>query len=306
MSTQIRQPAGAPTGGQFAGTVHAEPTLTLEQLADLDGMEMPYDPDDQYGAWMVEHEEKVAAASQIPADLSRLDRYDLDELRGQVQGRIDRARAELDSCAQERMVRRDWGDADAIAKIASDEAKAELELDAAMADLHRITDASVAGRMSVDDMTPAQREQVDATFRHAYEYGLAQVGGIALESTDEAEEFASYVVHELTRNDFDESSFEMSRLLKGFEAERAGILAARLAESPDEKSWAKRMARQGGLCAADLGTGRDARKQLAALSRFATRLQGEGFYLHTHVAGRGLTYELTGGRPAEHPERDAA
>ncbi len=188
MSTQTRQPAGTPAGGQFAGAVHAEPELTLEQLADLEGMERPYDPDDPYGAWVLEHEEKVAALTGIPADLSALDRYDLDELRTQVHARMDAARATLDACAAERQLIRDWGDQDRVAKVASDEARAELELEAASADLHRITEASVAGRMSVDDMTPAQREQVDATFRHAYEYGLAQVGGIALETADEAEE----------------------------------------------------------------------------------------------------------------------
>ena len=74
MSTQTRQPAGAPVGGQFTTHPKAEagltlpapdtrpgsednpavathPELTLEQIADVEGDEDPtFDPDDQYGA----------------------------------------------------------------------------------------------------------------------------------------------------------------------------------------------------------------------------------------------------------------
>ena len=156
-------------------------------------------------------------------------------------------------------------------------------------------------------MTAEQRALVDGTFRHAYEYGLAQVGGIALEDTDEAEQFASYAAHQLTRFDFDESALVMPRLLQAFEAERAGELAAGTTDSPQEREWAKRMGRDGGVSSADVSRpGVEGRKQVAALARFARRLELGGFYLQTSVSDRGLTYRLTGGRPKPEPSSGAA
>lgn len=305
-STPARQPAGTPAGGQFAATAHPEAGLTLEQLADLEGCEDPtFDPDDPYGAWMVEDGPAVADDG-VPADLSGLDRYELAELRTQVQGRLDVARREMEACAADRMQARDWGDQAWILRLNEAEDAASAAMEAALVDLHRISEASVAGRMSRDDMTPEQRDLFDATFRHAYEYGVARVGGIALETTDEAEEFAAYVTHQLTVNDFDEAGLELNRMLADFEAERAGLLAAHLAETPAEKTWAKRMAQRSGLCVDDVGAGWAGRKEAAALRRFADRLGHEGFYVRSEVTGRGLTFRLTGGRPRPRPEQGAA
>lgn len=305
MPTHARQPAGTPAGGQFAATAHPEAGLTLEQLADLEGCEDPtFDPDDPYGAWMVE--DAPATSGAVPDDLSGLDRYELAELRTQAQGRLDAARGHMESVSADRLHAQEWGDRLLLEQLDNAALAADDAMEHALADLHRISEAQVAGRMSRDDMTPEQRDLVDATFRHAYEYGIARVGGIALETTDEAEEFAAYVAHQLTVNDFDEAGLELNRMLADFEADRAGLLAARLAESLEEKTWAKRMAERSGLCVDDVGSGWAGRKQAAALRRFADRLGHEGFYVRSEVTGRGLAFRLTGGRPRPRPEQGAA
>lgn len=300
---QTRQPAGVPAGGQFAVTQHTEPDLTLEQLLDAyDGEDPFYDSDDPHHADLIQAEQAAAATTRIPTNLSDLDRYQLGDLRREVQARLDNARAAIAACEAARDHARDQDDPAAFVGPAQEEADALLEMDGALMDLHRVTEASTAGRMSSDDMTAEQRALVDATHRHAYDYGHAAAGGLVLADLDEAEEFASYVVHCLVRNDFDATSFELGRMLKDFDRERAGVLATRLAADSDQRDWVQQMASGSGA-----STERVRRGRAGALGSFARQLTDAGFYVERGTTTNGVTYRLTGGRPHPTPTvQDAA
>lgn len=287
MSIQNRQPAGLPTGGQFTTGPRQEPAFALDDVS-WGGEDPTFDPDDPHDAEAIGREmEAAAAGSQLPADLSGADRYELAALRGQVQERLDGARRTLDVAAN-------TGDVPAAEQ-------AERDMVAALADLNRVSEAALVGRMSRDVMTVEQREAFDGVFRHAYDFGVTNAGGLVLADLDEAEEFASYVAHQLTVQDFDVSSLHLPSMLKDFDRERAGVLAMRVADGPDEAAVVKDLASRAGA-----RQPRGRRGRGVDVAGFAHRLHLVGFYVERSVDSAGVVHRLTGGRPTEPTQAGAA
>lgn len=263
-TTQPRQPAGGPTGGEFTTNPKAEPEVALAPCTPL---------------------------GFVPQDLTGSDVDELTALRRGVYAKLDRARFVLDGADHDRQQSVDLG-RDELAKVDAAEKEAETQLNTGIADLERISAVLNVGRMSRDSMTPAQRDLVDGVHRHAYDYADAAVGGMVLATRDEAEEFAGYVVQCLIRSDFDESSLSNQRLLRDFDRERAGRLAGKTVAGADQKAWVARMASTAGISTSAAG-----RSGAYALSSLANTLNQTGFFVERDVTLDGATFKLTGGRP---------
>jgi hypothetical protein len=63
-----RQPAGIPTGGQFAATAHAEPDVTLETAADI---RQPYHPD-RHALLLTQADRRLHAVDKMLKEQDRL------------------------------------------------------------------------------------------------------------------------------------------------------------------------------------------------------------------------------------------
>jgi len=213
-----RQPSGGPAGGQFAPSTHPEAGLTLEALADTLGVEDPtFDPDDPYGGDLLD----ALDAAEIAAD-EALARYDLPGA----------AETDADALA-------------ALAAVPGDVLEHVMAVMAVMdeawtfAGTHR---QAVDGSMSIDDMTPTQRGQFDSVYAHAYDFAHAAIGGKGMEDSDDAERFAGFVGQALIRNGFDDTTFELNRLMDEFDrartADPTGLFTHRSGGRPPQSAAA--------------------------------------------------------------------
>lgn len=99
-STQSRQPAGAPTGGQFAQTMRTEPTVSLPAprltVSDIDDAQAHLDSDYEPGpAYFAAMERMIAGAREAVAYRATLDTI-TELLRTADRASVDEARGMLD------------------------------------------------------------------------------------------------------------------------------------------------------------------------------------------------------------------
>ena len=308
-TTRARVAGGVPAGGQFAPDTRAEPELTLEAMADALGDEDPtFDPDDPYGADLLDDVD--LARAMLPAPYVVTDAFALAapvRTRAQVHEAIERYQRIIDGAPADRLGLSDRGERDKLVAFDDATQQAEVDLDAAYAELEMFEraadDVKFAGLMSIDDMTPAQRTQIDAVYARAFDFAYAAIGtdSEVIDTSDEAEEFAAFAARTLVDNQFDETGFELTRTLARFDADRAGKLAAGFANGPRHTQWAREMASLDGFNSSVATSGGWDKRARRDLIQFTDYLAATGFRIEERPDPRGSgdrILRITGGRPA--------
>jgi len=287
---------GVPAGGQFDVKPRTEPDVALNLDSVMEeAREAMVDPDDPYGADLVE--DQLAQASSLrtgdrvdleaavhefhPDDLvgDPADPFemiaDADRTGDAVRLRTDRATLVV---PDEYVVpRAPEGVEEALRRRGLTDAVGRLRASLAQPPL---VPAPPTGGVNTDAMSPEQRQQFDATHRHAYDYASSMLGGADVPDQDAAEAFASWGADQFVSRGFDAEGLSWQTELPPWAEQHRREQAAQqaLARFPEDVRLLTELTTEQGRPVST----RTPKAEQAELRDLVERLRADGLEVETH------------------------